>query len=132
MPDQYPAMRTKPTVANLVNSMGDLDMDDDEDTDDELMTTKAFMVCSRTSMDPPTGLPDTQYTPDPPTDILEVRAHFEYGHTIIPKGSVYAISDGGQTHVSLERMLRSSHTLEGMLTWLDMTQKLQGLKESQL
>ena len=32
---------------------------------------------------------------DPPSDVIDVRAHFEYGNNPHFKDTVYAISDGG-------------------------------------
>lgn len=75
-------MKPKDTIANLVNSMGNLDMDDEEDTDDEDMVYHANMVRHRTSI-------------DAPSDVIDVRAHFEYGDNDCFKDKMYAILDGG-------------------------------------
>lgn len=55
----------------------------DEETDDEQLEapTRAMMIRTKVSM-------------DPPSDIIDVRAHFEYGASYQPNGSIYAISDG--------------------------------------
>jgi hypothetical protein len=92
-------MKKQQTIANLVNTLGNIDLQDDEDTDDEVMQTSVNMVRSR-KLDPPSEYAQEQfYSPiqngvNPPSDILEVRAHFEYGHTL-KEGEIYAISDGG-------------------------------------
>ena len=83
MPNQYPTMKPKPTVANLVNSIADMELSDDEDTDDDELHTSVYMVKTRIPI-------------DPPSDVLEVRAHFEYCDTsLYNNNKIYAISDGG-------------------------------------
>ena len=100
MPDQYPSMKRQQTIANLVNTLGTMDLQDEDDTDDEFMVSQVHMVKSRLQLDPPSCQPIVSFKQptstgyDPPSDILEVRAHFEYGHTL-KDGEVYAISDGG-------------------------------------
>jgi hypothetical protein len=47
MPDQYPSMKKQQTIANLVNTLGNIDLQDDKDTDDEAMQTNVNMVRSR-------------------------------------------------------------------------------------
>ena len=42
MPNQYPTMKS--TVANLVNSLADLTVDSDNDTDNEAMDVKTYMT----------------------------------------------------------------------------------------
>src|SRR5687767_191623 len=46
--NQYPNMRAKETVANLISSLADFDFDSDNDgdTDDDMITTSAFMARS--------------------------------------------------------------------------------------
>ena len=80
MPNQYPTMKS--TVANLVNSLADLTVDSDNDTDNEAMDVKTYMT-------------KTWIPIDPPSDILDVRAHFEYIDHPMFKDTIYAISDGG-------------------------------------
>ena len=48
MPNQYPTMKNKQTVANLVNSLAGINInDDDEDTDDDAINCNAYMVKTR-------------------------------------------------------------------------------------
>ena len=82
MPNQYPNMKPKQTVANLVNSLADLDMNSDDDTDNDAIDVNAYMVKCRIPL-------------EPPSDILDVRAHFEYIDHALFNDSIYAISDGG-------------------------------------
>ena len=82
MPSQYPTKTSKDIVANLVNSLGSMDVSDGDNTDDDVLQSSAFMVKQRLSI-------------DPPSDILEVKAHFEYVMNPNIQNSVYAISDGG-------------------------------------
>jgi hypothetical protein len=82
MPNQYPTMKPKQTVANLVNSLADLNMDSDDDTDNEAIDIHPYMVRTRLPL-------------EPPSDILDVRAHFEYIDHALFNDSIYAISDGG-------------------------------------
>ena len=75
-------MKPKNTVANLVNSIADMELSDDEDTDDEILQASAFMVKTRVQV-------------DPPSDITDVRAHFEYCQGPKFNNKIYAITDGG-------------------------------------
>lgn len=88
-------MKLKPTVANLVNSSGDMNLEDrEEETDDEILhSTYTYMVKQRVSV-------------DPPSDVIDVKAHFEYGDTKAFKDSDYAISDGGADSCILDRMAK--------------------------
>ena len=56
----------------------------DEDTDDDEMihTSYGYMVKQRPAI-------------DPPSDIIDIKAHFEYGDTTAFKDTIYAIFDGG-------------------------------------
>src|SRR6187200_2710622 len=82
MPNQYPTMKNKQTVANLVNSLADMTVDDDEDTDDDAMNCNAYMTRSWIPL-------------DLPEDDIDIRAHFEYIDTSMFNDNIYAISDGG-------------------------------------
>ena len=82
MPNQYPTMKPKQTVANLVNSLGDLNMDSDNDTDNDAIDVNTYMVRTRIPV-------------DPLSDVLDIRAHFEYIDSAHFKNTIFAISDGG-------------------------------------
>ena len=83
MPNQYPTLKNKQTVANLVNSLADMNMDDDdEDTNDDAINCNAYMVKTRIPL-------------EPQSDVLNIRAHFEYIDHSMFKDNIYAISDGG-------------------------------------
>ena len=86
-------MKPKDTIANLVNSIGDLDIDDEEDTDDDEMVYHANMVRQSIPM-------------DAPSDVINVRAHFEYGNIDCFKDKMYAISDGGADSCILGKMAK--------------------------
>ena len=86
-------MKPRDTIANLVNSIGNMDIDDEEDTDDDEMAYSAHMVRHRIAM-------------DAPSDVIDVRAHFEYGDTECFKNVLYAISDGGADCCILGRMAK--------------------------
>ena len=77
-------MTPKSTAANLLNSIADMDLSDDEDTDDDdmIQSSYGYMVKQRIAI-------------DPPSDIIDIKAHFEYGDTAALKDTIYAISDGG-------------------------------------
>ena len=104
MPNQYPTMKAKSTIANLVNSIADMDLGElyeDEDTDDDELQTSAYMVKTRVPV-------------DPPSDVLDVRAHFEYCDNSLFNKKIYAISDGGADSCILGKMPKSSHILVDM------------------
>ena len=73
-------MKPRDTIANLVSSIGNMDIDDEDDTDDDEMAYSAHMVRHRVAM-------------DAPSDVIDVRAHFEYGDTECFKNALYAIFD---------------------------------------
>ena len=81
VPDQYPSKKNKETMLNMVSSMADLSMlDDDADTDDEMVTSSVYMARTSTVMDPPGA-----FRGDPPGELrgdsedpIVVKAHFEY------------------------------------------------------
>src|SRR5688572_15022083 len=80
-------MKPNPTLANLVNSVGSMDIADDE------MVYRANMVKHRVAM-------------DAPSDVIEVRAHFEYEDNECFKDKMYAISDGGADSCILGKMAK--------------------------
>lgn len=83
IPAQYPSMRpasNKTVIANLVNSIAGMDIEDEEDTDDDMLHCSAYMV---------------RMAVDPPSDVITVRARLEYAHHPSVNSKVYAISDGG-------------------------------------
>ena len=82
IPKQYPNVQPRATIANLVNSLGDMDIGDGNDIDDDAMQSHAFMVKARVFM-------------GPVSDVLDVSAHFDSCNTDLFNNSVYAISDGG-------------------------------------
>src|SRR5688500_17543492 len=100
IPAQYPTMKPQNSMANLVNSIGDIGSGEDSDTDDDILQTSAYMVKQRASID---ALPDIdnnlevrlQPHMDPPSDVIDVKAHFEYRDNPNFKDVIYAISDGG-------------------------------------
>ena len=101
IPSQYPSMKNKESLINMVSAFNTLDKSDDEDdTDDEaVLRTSAYMVRSRTSSIPykksyPPGhvFGPTNGDSD---DVIEVKAHFEYSLHQEFLNKVYAISDGG-------------------------------------
>jgi hypothetical protein len=54
LPSQYPNMKAKETMLNLVSSIADLGMNDmDDDTDDDMLTTTAFMARTAIALEPP-------------------------------------------------------------------------------
>ena len=90
LPNQYPTMKNRETMLNMVTAMAEMSMDDeDSDTDDDMITSSAYMARSFRTLDPPGESCKGK------DDVLEVRAHFEY--TLIPElqSKVYAISDSG-------------------------------------
>ncbi|HEY8522856.1 MAG TPA: hypothetical protein VIL14_03765, partial [Nitrososphaeraceae archaeon] len=84
IPHQYPNVPPRSSVANLVNSLADIDLNEDnsEDTDDDMLECSAYMVRRSIPI-------------DPPSDIIDVKAHFEYIDNSIYDNKIYAISDGG-------------------------------------
>ena len=69
------------------------DNNDEEDTDDEEMIYHANMV--------------RQVVPiDAPSDVIDVRAHFEYGDNDCFKDKMYAILDGGADSCILGKMAK--------------------------
>ena len=77
-------MKSKDSILNLVSSLADMHVAySEEDTDDEyIKATSAYMARVRPSVDPPSG-------------ILNVRAHFEYRLYHTQQGKIYALADGG-------------------------------------
>ena len=77
-------MKSRDSVLNLVSSLADMHVEDSgEDTDDEyIKATSAYMVEVRPSV-------------DPPSDTLDIRAHFEYRLHHTQHGTIYALADGG-------------------------------------
>ena len=130
IPAQYPTMKSKDTIANLVNSLGDMDLGEDSDTDDDILQTSAYMVKQKVSIDP-CGDSDgeleirTHLNLDPPSDVIDLRAHFEYEDSPHLRNVIYAISDGGADSCILGKHAKSYLILEGLLIWLDMIQKIQ-------
>ena len=83
-------------------------LSDGEDTDDDVLQCSAYLVKQRIPIDPwrdSEGESETRIQPklDPPSDVIEVRAHFEYGNHPSLKNRVYAISDGGADSCILGR-----------------------------
>ena len=91
IPHQYPSMKPKNTIANLVNSIADMELSDSEDhtDDDQMFNTDTYMVKQRIFR-------------DPPSDIIDVKAHFEYGDTQVFKDSVMQFLMEEQIPVFLE------------------------------
>ena len=82
--NQYPNVKPKNTVANLVSSMNDIDLDDmDSESTDEDMLYHSINMVRRT------------IPVDPPSDVIDVKAHFEYIDNNFCDDKIYAISDGG-------------------------------------
>jgi hypothetical protein len=80
IPNQYPTMKQKSTAANLVNSIPEMDLESDDDTDDE-----AFHMY----------MTKTKPVPDTSSSTINVRAHFEYCADPLYHNSICAIADGG-------------------------------------
>jgi len=84
-------MKTKETILNLVSSIADLELSDDDDNqstdNDILQSTSVFMLKSHANV--------TNMEEKNPDDIIEVKAHFEYSMHPEYQDKVYAISDGG-------------------------------------
>ena len=59
-----------------------MNLKDGNETDDDIMQSIVIMVKARVSI-------------DPPSDILEIRAHFDYCNINLFGNSVYVIIDGG-------------------------------------
>ena len=93
-------MKPKDIMTNLVDSLGNMSSGEDSDTDDDVLQTSAFMVKTRASINTLPNI-DTDLDPrlessqDPPSDVIDVKAHFEYRDNPNFKGVIYAISDGG-------------------------------------
>ena len=97
-------MKAKQAVANLVDSLADLDIySDGEDTDDDAIDTSAYMVKTRVPL-------------EPPSDILDVKAYFEYIDHALFNDSIYAISDGGADSCILGKNAKVLLILEDMQT----------------
>ena len=91
IPDQYPSKKNKDHVVNLCSTIADLGIEsDDESTDDEAITSFAYMVKS-TKLEPE-GMLNSEDSLDLP---IQVRAHLEYGQQSWYPDKVYAIADGG-------------------------------------
>jgi hypothetical protein len=105
LPSQYPNMKAKETMLNLVSSVTDLGMNDmDDDTDDDVLTTSAFMARTVIAMEPPgelgtqqpaNGQQSTSVECEDTEEVIEVKAHFEYSLRPEYQDKTYAISDGG-------------------------------------
>ena len=85
-------MKPSTTIANLVNSIGSMDIEDDEDTDDE-MVYRASMVKQRIAR-------------DAPSDVIEVRAHLNMKTMNASKIKCMQSLMEEQTHVFLEKWLK--------------------------
>ena len=109
-------MKPRDTIANLVNSLDDINLSDDNKTDDDMLETSVFMVKQRIAM-------------DPPSDIIDVKAHFEYCDMDTGNNKLYAITDGGADSCILKKMHMSLLLLEDMLTWLVIILRLPELKK---
>ena len=109
LPDQYPTKKVQNHVANLCSSLADLGVEgDDESTDDEAITSFAYMA-TRAKLEPE-GLANSEDSLDPP---IQVRAHLEYGSQPWFPNKVYAISDGGAAF--WEKMPKFYHILVDLL-----------------
>lgn len=64
---QVPKMRKTQTIVNLVNTLSNIDLQDEEDTDDEIMQSCVHMVRSRIPVDPPSEEVITKFYPPPST-----------------------------------------------------------------
>ena len=85
IPNQYPNVKPKTAMVNLMNSMNNIDLGEDMDsdsTDDEILDHSINMVRRTIPM-------------DPPSDVIDVKAHFEYIDYNFEDGKIFAISDGG-------------------------------------
>ncbi len=84
IPNQYPNVKPKNTIANLVSSMNDIDLGDmdSESTDDNMLDHSINMVRGTIPI-------------DPPSDVIDLKAHFEYIDSNFCDDMIYAISDGG-------------------------------------
>jgi len=93
-------MKLHDILATLVIAIADMGSGEDSDTDNDILQTSAYMVKQKTSID---VLPDIdndlevrlQTHIDPPSDVIDVKAHFEYRDNPNFKDVIYAISDGG-------------------------------------
>ena len=103
LPNQYPNMRTKETVANLVSSLADVDFDSDNegDTDDDMITMSAFMA--RTFASDPN---DDENSPDSTEPDIVVKAHLEYSLAPELQNKNYAISDSGADSCILGKLAK--------------------------
>ena len=75
-----------------------------------------YMVRTRIAVDPPSFEPNFPPKSVQPTDILQVRAHFEYCESSYFGGKIYAIQMEVQILVFLERMLQFCHIQEDLQT----------------
>ena len=82
IPPQYPNMKSKTTIANLVNSIAGMELSDGEETDDDILQCSAYMVKQRMPIEPWRHYDGENeirqhLTLDPPSDVIEVRAQFQ-------------------------------------------------------
>lgn len=84
IPNWYTNVKAKTTMAYLISSMSAISLGDIESdsTDDEMMEHSMNMVRRTVPL-------------DPPSDVIGVKAHFEYIDSNFCDGKIYAISDGG-------------------------------------
>jgi hypothetical protein len=111
IPNQYPSMKNRESVINMVSTLTNLGMEDvDDDTDDDMITSSAFMartysVSQYPASDIPGEDPNLSQNAETSQDVV-VKAHFEY--TLLPEfqSTVYAISDGGADSCILGKMAK--------------------------
>ena len=82
IPNQYPSMKSRESVINMVSTLTNLGMEDvDDDTDDDMLTSSAFMARTYSvnhypATDIPSEEPNLYQNVEPSQDIV-VKAHFE-------------------------------------------------------
>ena len=80
------------------NSLGDMDLSDGNETDDDTLDTSVLMVTQKTAM-------------DPLSDIINVKAHFEYCYVDARNNKLYAFTNGSADSSILgEKFHVSSYT----------------------
>jgi hypothetical protein len=136
IPRQYPSMKPKEVVINMVSTLTDMEINDcDKDTNDDVMQcTSAFVDASRAysstqthraPIDPP-GLVDESSNPIESSGkfqgvVINVRAHFEYANHFFYKNKIYLIADGGADSCILGKHVKVIyHTgMYANLVWYD-------------